>query len=155
MNNEFPKVSPYSFPGLGKIPKLSNQGTEVPKKKRFKQVEILELVANEFNVTMDSILSKSRVSDVVNARYVYFAAVKMKLKKSLNVIGKETSGRDHSSVIHGLMCFKDRFDTEEDFRQSTKNVFSIIGLVYNGERLTASNKNHVLKNFNKRKAQIR
>ncbi len=155
MNKEFPKLSPYSFPGLEKKPLIPNHETQTPKKKRFKQVEILELVAKEFNVTMESILSKSRVSDVVNARYVYFAAVKMKLKKSLNVIGKETSNRDHSSVIHGLMCFKDRFDTEEEFRQSTKNVFSIIGIVYNGERLTASNKNYVLKNFNKRKAQLR
>jgi len=138
MNEEFVIISPYCFPGLKEIPLFLKPNFFKLKQREMNQRDVLEIVSENFQVTIDDILSISRKREIVNARYVYFAAMKLKFEKSLADIGKMTNDRDHTTVIHGLKAFKNRYDTENKFKEKTKTVFSILDIEYDGRRLTAS-----------------
>jgi chromosomal replication initiation ATPase DnaA len=138
MRNKKIVVSPYVFPGLKETPKLSLLYPQKAKRKKMNQEEILEIIAEEFAISASDILSSSHKRLVVDARYVFFAIMKLKNKKSLIEIGKLSSNRDHTTVIHGLKTFKNRYDTEVDYKNSVNLIFSMIGVEYDGRNLTAA-----------------
>jgi chromosomal replication initiator protein len=138
MTKDFVIISPYCFPGLKEVPDFLKPNFYKLKQRPMNQKDVLEIISENFEVTVNDILSISRKREVVDARYVYFAAMKLKFEKSLADIGKMTCDRDHTTVIHGLKAFKNRYDNENKFKEKTKAVFSILDIEYDGRKLTAS-----------------
>jgi len=131
-------ISPYCFPGLKEIPDFIKSNIPNLNQKKMNQKEILKIISEEFNVTVDDIISNSRKKETVNARYVYFAAMKLKYNKSLKDIGDSSVIRDHTTVIHGLKHFKYRYDNENNFKDIATKIFHILGIQYDGRKLTTS-----------------
>jgi len=138
MEKKITLISPYVFPGLRETEDkfLTNVMFERNKNKRISKQEIIKVIAEEFGVNIMDIESRSRKKEIVNARYVYFATLKIKFDFSLTEIGKHTSNRDHTTVIHGLSTFRDRFGTEDAYRKIVNRIFNQLNIIYNGEKLT-------------------
>lgn len=133
-------ISPYVFAGLKTTEEkfLSQVMYERNRNKSTSHEEVLKVVSEEFGVTMEGIISKSRKKELVNARFAFFAALRIKMNINLTEIGKITSSRDHTSIIHGLQEFKNRYDTEDEFKKTVSRIFGMLNIKYNGEKLTES-----------------
>jgi chromosomal replication initiation ATPase DnaA len=100
--------------------------------------EIINIVAEECEVSVSDILSKSRKQTIVDARYLCFAAIRLRHGLSLQDIGRLVSDRDHTTVIHGLKNFHNRYSTERRYRDMAKRVFEQIQIEYDGNELTSA-----------------
>lgn len=137
-------IPPYSYVGImyDKIKKQNsfNEKIDKPKKviSQFTISEVLSIVANNWGVTEDDIIRNSRRQIHVDARFTFFAALKLKYEMDLGTIGEITNKRHHTSVIHGLRAFHNRYHAIDNFRRITDNIFCILGTDYGGKKLTHS-----------------
>lgn len=137
-------ISPYTYVGImyDEIKKEINFNEKTGTKKKiisnFTIKEILSIVANQWGVTEDEIIGKTRKQTYVDARYTFFAALKLKYDMDLDTIGQHTNKRHHTTVIHGLRSFYNRYHGIDNFRRVSDNVFLILGMEYVGEKLTQS-----------------
>lgn len=137
------KIHPYVFVGIHYQEIMENaKKLPAPKKSvnNFKvtQKQILDIVANECDITIGDLLSKSRKQNIVDARYICFAAIKLRCGLSLQDIGDIMDKRDHTTVIHGLRCFHNRYTTEKHYRDKADRVFEQIQIGYDGNQLTSA-----------------
>ena len=83
---------------------------------------IQKTVAAHFNISLESLKSKSRKRELVTARQVAMYFVKKYTSYSLKSIGHYFGGRDHSTVSHALQAVNDMLDTEPHFTRSFKDL---------------------------------
>jgi chromosomal replication initiation ATPase DnaA len=123
------KISPYSFPGI-RFNDIPNSMFKQHREKSFKdcEKEILQIVAENCGVSVDDIISETRKKEVVDARHIYFASVKLKYRVSLKSIGETVGNRDHTTVIHGIRKFKERYETEELYQKLSDSIFERLGI---------------------------
>jgi chromosomal replication initiation ATPase DnaA len=142
MDNRREKIHPYVFIGIHYNDIIKNHNTSKKLKPsqsiKVTQVQILEIVAEECEVSVDDILSKSRRQPIVDARYLCFAALKLRYRLGLKDIGHIVDKRDHTTVIHGLRNFYNRFMYESIFRDKALRIFQKLEIDYRGEKLTES-----------------
>jgi chromosomal replication initiation ATPase DnaA len=125
-----PSISPYAFPGL----KLSENDKRKIRyrlrlfKYRLTKDDILAIISEECGVTIQEIIMRSRKKEVVNARFMFCGIMKIYFGYSLQSIGDIIDGRDHTSVIHAITTFGNRFETEEWFRDTVKGIYEKIGI---------------------------
>lgn len=129
-------ISPYSFPGI-KSELLPENLFLGQKRLNYKiaQKTILKIVAEQCGVTVESILSESRKREVVDARHIYYGAIRIKFRVTLTAMGEDTGKRDHTTVRHGLKKFYERYVTEDTYREITDKVLEKLSVNYSGERL--------------------
>ncbi len=128
MNKNQDLISPYLFPGID-LSKLDK--TKHPCLRNvlsFTEDDIIDIVAQEFNVTRDNILSKSRKRIYVEPRQVISYVLKTKYKITLATIGEFVGGRDHTSVMHYLDVFPTLYKTDKRYRNKCKNILINVGL---------------------------
>ncbi len=77
---------------------------------------ILDLVADHFELDVDTIKSNSRKRQIVMARQLAMYFVKQHTDHSLKTIGKEFGGRDHSTVIYSCRTVNDLIDSDNSFK---------------------------------------
>jgi chromosomal replication initiator protein len=129
MSKKTARLSSYVFPGL----KLTQKERENLKNKqrsfRFKisKEEILEIIAEECSIKVSDIVDKTRKREVVNGRFIFCGIMKEYFGYSLTKIG-EFIGRDHTTVIHSIEKYRDRYQTEEHYRSSVNNIYDKIGI---------------------------
>jgi chromosomal replication initiation ATPase DnaA len=130
-----PIISPYIYPGI-RVDDLPKDIQEACIKKHCdtSQKKILKIVAHTFKVTEKEIISKSRKVVHVNARYLYYACIKLKYGLSSTIIGGHVD-RDHASVLHGFKEFANRYQLEFDYRNSCKQVFDTLSINYSRSKL--------------------
>jgi hypothetical protein len=135
-------IPAYSFVGIMYDKVKANMGNENKQSKKHANIitirEILYIVAQEWGVTEEDILFKSKKQIHVDARYTYFAALKLKYDMNLDMIGHAANKRHHTTVIHGLRCFYNRYHRIDSFRRIADNVFALLGLEYIGDKMTES-----------------
>lgn len=86
--------------------------------------EIVETVSRHYNVTPDSINSRSRKRDFVMARQVAMYLVQKYTKMPASRIGRLVGGRDHSTVIHSCSLVESRMKSERDFLKEIESIES-------------------------------
>jgi chromosomal replication initiator protein len=69
-----------------------------PKKASIQTIQ--KVVAQHFDIPLESLRAKTRISRVVLARQVAMYLARLQTDLSLVEIGKKTGGRDHSTVLH-------------------------------------------------------
>ena len=113
------KISPYVFVGL-----KSNFQSKVKSSilERINPLEILKVISNESNQSVDDIISRTRIQEVVEARQLFCHVIKERYDMPLSKIGK-IIGRDHATVIHSLKVHSDRHDVNKLYRELTRRVF--------------------------------
>ena len=83
---------------------------------------IINVVAEHFGVSIEDIVSKKRNKEIVIPRQVYMYLCRELTDVSLDNIGNNIGGKDHSTVMHGIEKIKEDINNNEDLR----NKISII-----------------------------
>jgi chromosomal replication initiation ATPase DnaA len=121
-------ISPYSFPGL-KMAGLSKERYPYLnyKKTLMTKEEIIEVICKEGNVTLEELSSGSRKSEIVNSRKLLSGVLKIKLNMTLVSIGQILGGRDHTTIRHQLLKFKDHCQYDDVFRLRARLILNKLG----------------------------
>ena len=77
---------------------------------------IINVVAEHFGVSIEDIVSKKRNKEIVIPRQVYMYLCRELTDVSLDNIGNNIGGKDHTTVMHGIEKIKENIDINEDLR---------------------------------------
>lgn len=91
--------------------------------KKVNTVEkIRDAVCEYFSLSIDSISTKSRKREVVQARQIAMYLSKQLTKSSLASIGNTIGQRDHATVLHACKIVNDLMDCDKNFRSSVREI---------------------------------
>lgn len=122
-------VNPYVYPGL-RIDESERQNIFTDAlQARYKITieELLEIISKETGVSIQDILRRSRKKEIINARFIYCSILRTHFGYTLERIGETLDSRDHTSIRHALIQYKNRVTTEESFRDTVHNIYNRIG----------------------------
>ncbi len=130
MGKKTARLSPYVFPGLKLTQKERENLKNSQRSLRYKMSkdEILDIIAEECSIKVSDISSKTRKIEVVNGRFIFCGVMKEYFGYSLKKIGEFVGGRDHTTIIHSIREYKNRYQTEEHYRNMVNNIYNKIGL---------------------------
>lgn len=77
---------------------------------------IQKIVCDYFNLPVDSINSKTRKREIVQARQLAMYFAKKHTKSSLATIGLHCGNKDHATVLHACKTVNNLIDTDKQFR---------------------------------------
>ncbi len=84
---------------------------------------VQELVCEYFNITRETLLSKSRKRHIVQARQIAMYLSRSYISNcSLSTIGSEIGGKDHATVLHACSTVSDLMATDRTFRQYVNDI---------------------------------
>ncbi len=85
--------------------------------------KVQEVVCDYFNITRETLLSKSRKRQIVQARQIaMFMSRNLIGGCSLATIGMELGGKDHATVLHACSTVSDLMTTDKSFRQYVTDI---------------------------------
>lgn len=124
------RINPYVYPGLkinGKEKRelLSNSLYGYYK---LTKDDLLTIIAEEASVPKSLILQRTRKREIVNARFIFCAILKEHFGYTLERIGSEIDGRDHTSIRHAIAEYRNRMYTEELFKGIVHRIYDRIGI---------------------------
>lgn len=79
--------------------------------------KIMSIVANYFNLSIDDLTGKRRSKEIANARMIAMYLCKLLTEETLERIGLEFGGRDHSTVIHACEKIGDDVKTNGELEK--------------------------------------
>ena len=95
-------------------------------KKQITLEKIQDVVCNYFNIDMDSVHSKSRKREIVQARHVTMFLSKKYTDFSYSHIGNMIGKRDHATVLHACKTIQDSLDIDKSFQLAMKNIEELL-----------------------------
>ena len=85
--------------------------------------KVQEVVCEYFNITRETLLSKSRKRNIVQARQIAMYMSRNLIGGcSLSTIGMELGGKDHATVLHACNTVSDLMSTDKLFRQYVSDI---------------------------------
>ena len=84
--------------------------------------KVQKIVCDYFNITRDSLLSKSRKRQIVQARQIAMYMRRNLVGCSLTTIGAELGGKDHATVVHACTTVSNLMSTDKIFRQYVGDI---------------------------------
>ncbi|ALA96927.1 chromosomal replication initiator protein DnaA [Spiroplasma kunkelii CR2-3x] len=88
---------------------LQNNEKITPKK-------IKQIVADNYNITIKAMMSKSRVSNVMQARQLAMYFCRTLLDEPFTRIGNEFGGKDHTTVMNSVKKVETHINTNKEFK---------------------------------------
>ncbi len=84
---------------------------------------IIQTVCEYFNITKETMLSKSRKRQIVQARQIAMYQCRNLIPNcSLSTIGSQLGGKDHATVLHACTTVQDLMATDKIFRQWVEDI---------------------------------
>ena len=84
--------------------------------------KVQKVVCDYFNITRDTLLSKSRKRQIVQARQIAMYMSRSLINCSLSTIGAEIGGKDHATVLHACTTVSDLMTTDKTFKQYVNDI---------------------------------
>lgn len=85
--------------------------------------KVQEVVCEYFNITRETLLSKSRKRQIVQARQIAMFMSRNHINGcSLSTIGMELGGKDHATVLHACTTVSDLMTTDKTFKQYVTDI---------------------------------
>ncbi|MDR2362284.1 MAG: chromosomal replication initiator protein DnaA [Prevotellaceae bacterium] len=84
--------------------------------------EIQKAVCTYFDISSESIISKSRKREIVQARQIAMYLSRNLTKESLASIGIQIGGKDHATVLHAYNTVCDLMETDRHFKQYVNDI---------------------------------
>jgi chromosomal replication initiation ATPase DnaA len=124
-------INPYVIPGLIRKDMPEETMEKMNRLKNFQlgKEELLHIISTEAGVSAKLVFSKCRESEYVFCRNIYTKIQKMYGKK-LTEIGKDID-KDHTTIIHSLRQFDNRYTLEESYRNLSDKIFNKVGIDIN------------------------
>jgi len=94
----------------------------MPKEGSLSADQIIQLVAEQFGVDEDRMLSRDRSREVALPRQVAMFLIREETEDSLPQIGKALGGRDHTTVMYGCEKIGDLIETDEKIRRQVMAI---------------------------------
>jgi chromosomal replication initiation ATPase DnaA len=128
MSSKKELFSPYVIPGLKRenISKEKYPFMVNPDRSMLNKDEILKIIAEQSGVTVENIFSDKKKTEMVFARHIYAKIQKLN-GRNLVQIAKELN-KDHTTIIHSLKTFDDRYNVYDEYRDNANKIFNKIGL---------------------------
>jgi chromosomal replication initiator protein len=95
---------------------LLPQRSDVPPQK------IIELVAKEWQTTVEALLGRDRSQKIAQPRQVAMYLLRKETDASLPQIGEVLGGRDHTTVMYAIQKIASDIETKTDLRKRVVNV---------------------------------
>ncbi|MCI1779408.1 MAG: chromosomal replication initiator protein DnaA [Bacteroidales bacterium] len=83
---------------------------------------IRKVVCSYFGISQESIASKTRKREIVQARQIAMYLGRSLTKTSLASIGSQIGGKDHATVLHACNTVADLIDTDKVFRKYVNDI---------------------------------
>ncbi len=85
--------------------------------------DVQDVVCEYFNITRESLVSKSRKRQIVQARQIAMYMSRNLISGcSLSTIGMELGGKDHATVLHACSTVSDLMTTDKSFKQYVTDI---------------------------------
>ena len=84
--------------------------------------QIIEVVAYSFQLTPADLVGRKRDKETALARQVAMYLLRQETKYSLEQIGDELGGRDHSTVIHACAKIADNIGSSPDLKRKIEDI---------------------------------
>ena len=88
--------------------------------------QVLDTVAGHFRVSVEQILGRGRTATVAQARQVVMYLLTVELGMPPTAVGRFLSGRNHSTVLHGVEKIRAGVASDERLRQSVNSIKSAL-----------------------------
>lgn len=88
--------------------------------------QVIQLVANNYNITADDIKSKKRLSKIAVPRQIGMYICRVHLKESLPKIGSEFGGKDHTTVMHSVAKIKRELKKDKNLEVEISKIINQI-----------------------------
>ena len=83
---------------------------------------IQKLVAEHFNIPVSKLSEQTRKREIVIARQLSMYLAKKMTDNSLQSIGKQFGGRDHSTVIYSCRSVEDHLEADESYKNEVSKI---------------------------------
>ena len=83
---------------------------------------IQQIIADYFNLDIESLHSKTRKRNVVQARQLAMFFSKKYTKNSLSTIGSQIGQRDHATVLHACKTVENLIETDRAFKKYVSDL---------------------------------
>jgi chromosomal replication initiator protein len=83
---------------------------------------IQKIICDYFEMPVDSLQSKTRKREIVQARQLAMFFSKMLTKSSLASIGAQIGKKDHATVLHACKTVANLIDTDKQFRTEVEEI---------------------------------
>jgi len=94
----------------------------LPRPNDLKPERVVNLVANSFNLTTESILGRDRSQAVVLPRQVAMYLLRKEGNISLPQIGEALGGRDHTTIMYGIEKISDLLERDDRLRRQVVQI---------------------------------
>lgn len=88
--------------------------------------KIIDEVARTFGITSDDIRSSKRNSNISNARQIAIYAVREITDLSMNLIGDEFGGRDHSTIVYAIKQIEKNMNKDPKLKSTVEDIIKNI-----------------------------
>ncbi len=99
------------------------------KKKSLRPKEVLEIIANFFDIRVNDILSQKRNKEIALPRQITMYILREELHQSFPQIAKTLGGRDHTTIMHGVKkiknIVKDKGSLSHDIKTLKEKFYAI------------------------------
>lgn len=89
---------------------------------------IQKVVSDYFQLDMETLQSKTRKRDVVQARQLAMFFAKKFTKSSLATIGSQIGDRDHATVLHACKTVDNLVATDKQFKKYVEDIHKKLSL---------------------------
>ncbi len=93
-------------------------------KNKVEQVQ--QLIANNYNISIDDLKSKKRVSSIAVPRQVAMYICRVILNEPLAKIGLEFGGKDHTTVMHSVEKITNELKNNNELKNLIDQIVSQI-----------------------------
>jgi chromosomal replication initiator protein len=94
----------------------------VPRNRPLEPRNILETVANQYQVTVENLKSKDRSHDIALPRQIAMYLMREEAGLSLPQIGSTLGGRDHTTVMYGCDKIAEQVETDDQLRKEVAQI---------------------------------
>lgn len=84
--------------------------------------DIVQIIANHYNISEDLVYEKTRRKEIVHARQVAMYLLREDFNISYPLIGSKMGGRDHTTVIHSHLKIKNDMKTDPSLLQEIEKI---------------------------------
>jgi len=94
----------------------------LPQHQNIAPEKIIELVAHEWQTSVEALLGRDRTQKIAEPRQVAMYLMRKETDASLPQIGEVLGGRDHTTVMYAIQKIANEIETKSDLRKRVINV---------------------------------
>jgi chromosomal replication initiator protein len=113
-------------PSLPNVKKILADIIHSGRKKGVGFKQIIQSVADFYDVNGQDLLSRSRRKDIVRPRQIAMFLMREELQASFPGIGNQLGGRDHSTAMHAYEKIRQELEQSDDLENEINNIKSKI-----------------------------